>query len=212
MYKYDHLIHSIEKQPAFWGDVLPSFMVYFRGHDCMPDSNLYASYGCYMKENFIDRWPHFHTEDEYLCFNGYDMADPWSSFDAEIEFWIGKDRYNMERHIITEPTIVRLPPFIWHCPLEFTKVKKPVYFQVVCPRGKFGGFLQRPDENGNSILEYSGSAGAKPCNLDKTKQCIFCGKCAKPNEDEPKTAAEALARINAERQPSPQKSGTTDLH
>ena len=198
MSKYDHLIHNFEKQQVFWGDFLPGFMVYFRGHDCMVDSNFYASYGCYIKENFIDRWPNFHSEEEYLCFNGYDMVDPWGSFDAEIEFWIGSDRYKMERHIITEPTIVRIPPYTWHCPLEFKRVTKPVYFQVLCFRGKFGAFAPVIDNDGRKYIEYMGSAGARPCTYDKSKQCTFCGKCMTPEADEPKTAAETMARVNAE--------------
>lgn len=82
----------------------------------MPDSNLYASYRTYMKDAFIDRYPNFHAEEEYLCFTGYDMLDPWGSFDAEIEFWIGEDLTKLEKHVFKEPTMIRIPPFTWHCP------------------------------------------------------------------------------------------------
>ncbi len=158
---------------------MPPYQAYFRGHDCMPDSNFYASYRCYMREAFVDRWPNFHTEEEYLCFIGYDMADPWGSWDAEIELWIGKDINDMEKHIITEPTIVRIPPYTWHCPLEYKRVGKPVYFEVLHTRGKFGIFAQKSGDDGGARLEYTGSGGNKPCVLDKSKQCTFCGKCWK---------------------------------
>jgi hypothetical protein len=197
MSKYDHLIYAFEKQENFWGDFMPPYQAYFRGHDCMPDSSFYSSYRCYMKEAFVDRWPNFHSEEEYLCFTGYDMVDPWSSFDAELEFWIGKDRSHMEKHIITEPTIIRIPPYYWHCPLEYRRVTKPVYLQVLGIRGKFGAHFQKIDENGKKYIEYSGSSGHMRCRIDNTKQCTFCGKCQKVNEADPKTAAETMARVAA---------------
>ena len=196
MSRYDHLIHEFEKQYNYWGDFMPPYQAYFRGHDCMPDSSFYASYRCYMKEAFVDIWPNFHSEEEYLCFTGYDMVDPWGSFDAEIEFWIGNKLYKLEKHIITEPTIVRIPPYTWHCPLEYKRVTKPVYFQVLSMRGKFGRFFERTDADGRTYVEYVGSKGHKPCSLDASKQCTFCGKCFKQSlpPDTPKNATEAAER------------------
>ena len=126
MGRYDHLVHTFEKQYNHWGDFMPPYQAYFRGQDCMEGAEFYASYRCYMKEAFLDRETNIHTEEEHLCFMGYDMTDPFGSFDAEIELWIGKDPNHLEKHIITEPTIVRIPPFTWHCPLEFKRVTKPV--------------------------------------------------------------------------------------
>ena len=197
MSKYDHLVHTFKKQEAFWGGITPPIEAYFRGHDCMPESNFYSSYRTYNKEAFLDRWPNFHTEDEYLCFIGYDMVDPWGSFDAEIEFWIGNERNKMERHIFNEPTIVRIPAYTWHCPLQYLRVTKPLYMQVIMPRGKYGTLSPSTDANGLKYIAYIGSNGAKQCVLDKTKQCTFCGKCMKPRENEPQTAAETIARIRA---------------
>ena len=161
----------------------------------MPDSSLYASYRCYMKEAFVDREANFHAKEEYLCFTGYDMVDPWGSFDAEIEFWIGKSLDKLEKHIITEPTIVRIPPYHWHRPLEYKRVSKPVYLQVLGTRGKFGPFFQRVDEAGKVYIEYVGASGHKPCLLDLEKQCTFCGKCFKVNRlfapEGPQSATEA---------------------
>lgn len=177
MTKYDNLVYTFEKQYNNWGDFMPRYQAYFRGHDCMPDSNFYSSYRCYMAKCFVDRMPNFHTEEEYLTFTGYDMQDPWGSFDAEIEIWIGKDLTSMEKHVITEPTILRVPAYTWHCPLEYKRVDKPVYFQVSHLRGKFGTFHLHFFDDGHTELAYSGSAGHQPCKLDQTKQCSFCGKC-----------------------------------
>ena len=197
MGKYDHLVYTFEKQYNHWaGGFMPEYQAYFRGHDCMPESTFYSSYRCYMADAFVDREPNFHSEEEYLCFTGYDMNDPWGSFDAEIEFWIGKDLNNLEKHIITKPTIVRIPPYTWHCPLQYRNVKKPVYLQVLCTRGKFGTFFYKEDEGGGYHIEYVGSAGSKKCKINPKAQCTFCGKCfkAKPSEDEPQNATEAALR------------------
>ena len=149
-----------------------------------------------MKDAFIDKEPNFHTEEEYLCFTGYDMLDPWGSFDAEIEFWIGKNLNSLEKHVFTKPTIVRIPPYTWHCPLQYHNVKKPVYLQVLGTRGKFGAFFYRTGENGVHRIEYVGSAGAKKCVFDPEKQCTFCGRCHKSgvSPGEPQSAAEAALR------------------
>ena len=201
MGKYDRLVHTLKKQYNHWGDFMPPYQAYFRGHDCMEDSSFYSSYRCYMAEAFVDRTPNFHTEEEYLCFTGYDMLDPWGSFDAEIEFWIGEKLSELEKHVITKPTIVRIPPYTWHCPLEYKRVGKPVYFQVCGLRGKFGPMFYRVTEPGTYRIEYVGSAGAKKCLLDESVQCTFCGKCWKqtlpPGGPENATEAALLYR-NAE--------------
>ena len=190
MGRYDHLVHTFKKLYNYWGDFMPPYQAYFRGHDCMPGASFYSSYRCYMKDAFIDKEPNFHTEEEYLCFTGYDMLDPWGSFDAEIEFWIGKNLNSLEKHVFTKPTIVRIPPYTWHCPLQYRNVKKPVYLQVLGTRGKFGAFFYRAGENGVHRIEYVGSAGAKKCVFDPEKQCTFCGRCHKSgvSPGEPRSA------------------------
>ena len=52
--------------------------------------------------------------------NPMDMKE----FDAEVEFTFGKEK---EKHIINSPTVVVVPPGMYHCPLNFVKVDKPFY-------------------------------------------------------------------------------------
>ncbi len=188
MGKYDHLVYTFQKQESHWqGNFMPKYQAYFRGHDCMKDSSFYSSYRCYMADAFIDRTPNFHTEYEYLCFTGYDMQDPWGSFDAEIEFWIGKDLNNLEKHVFTKPTIICIPPHMWHCPLEFRNVKKPVFLQVLHTRGKFATFSYERTADGSYQIAYNSVSGARKCRTDPSKNCTVCGKCMafKPKVDEP---------------------------
>lgn len=178
MGRYDHLIYPFQKEETKWGDFIPKYQAYFRGDSCLPGAKFYTQYRPYLKEAYVDREPNFHTDEEYLCFIGYDMADPFGSFDAEIELWIGSDIDNMERHIITEPTIVRIPPYMWHCPLRYTRVTKPVYLESMLTSGRFGVFVRRFDENGNAYYPHS-NAGYKPCVLEAGKSCNVCGRCFK---------------------------------
>ena len=197
--RFSNLVYTFEKQYTHWGDFMPPYQAYFRGHDCMPDSDIYTCFRPYLKEAFIDKYPNFHPEEEYLCFTGYDMTDPWGSFDAEMEFWIGPEPNKLEKHIISAPTMVRIPPFTWHCPLQYLRVGKPVYLQVLGTHGKFGFGQLRFNADGTYEIEYAGSGGHRPCVLEEGKQCTFCGKCMKKRDttNDPKTATEAAAYFNS---------------
>jgi hypothetical protein len=49
-------------------------------------------------------------------------------FDAEVEFYFGAEK---EKFTITGPTIVVVPPGVFHFPLNFKEIKKPIYFLEV---------------------------------------------------------------------------------
>ena len=66
---------------------------------------------------------HKHKFTELFYFFGTNPMD-MNEFDAEVEFSFGEER---EKHIITEPTILAIPPGLYHCPLNFAKIGKPIY-------------------------------------------------------------------------------------
>ena len=45
-------------------------------------------------------------------------------FGAEVEVYMGPEK---EKHVINTSTIVVIPPGTYHCPIEISKVDKPVY-------------------------------------------------------------------------------------
>ena len=55
-------------------------------------------------------------------------------FDAEIEFTLGAEK---EKHIINGPTVVVVPPGMFHCPLNYVKVNKPFYCLEVMMTSKY---------------------------------------------------------------------------
>ncbi len=66
---------------------------------------------------------HKHDYTEFFFFFGSNPQD-MHEFDAEVEFSFGEEA---EKHIITSPTVVIVPPDVYHCPLNFAKVFKPIY-------------------------------------------------------------------------------------
>ncbi len=66
---------------------------------------------------------HKHEFTEFFYFFGSNPMD-MKEFDAEVELSFGEER---EKHVITGPTIVAIPPGVYHCPLNFKKINKPIY-------------------------------------------------------------------------------------
>ena len=75
--------------------------------------------------------PHVHPYNEFLLFMGADTND-LSELGAEVEMSMGKE---MERHIITTPTVIVQPKGFPHCPLTVTRLYKPFIFAVIRPFG-----------------------------------------------------------------------------
>jgi len=100
---------------------------YFRGAPALPEAK--ASIGWQVFTMPVS-WetPHIHKYDEYLMFLGAELPDLCKSFDAEIDLWMGKE---MEKHTITSTTVVYIPRGVWHCPLNFRVLNKPVLFHAL---------------------------------------------------------------------------------
>ncbi|NLG11378.1 MAG: hypothetical protein GX562_07620 [Coriobacteriaceae bacterium] len=69
-----------------------------------------------------DNPTHLHNFQEYLAWYGTNPDDP-TDFDAEIVIYLGEE---LEEHIITQPTVLSLPPGLVHCPLEIKRVGSPI--------------------------------------------------------------------------------------
>jgi len=154
----------------------PGFVVkpqaYFRGASQIPGAKFNVGFQIFVKPFFLDRVQHRHKEDEYLIFLGGTFPNVFD-FDAEIEFTIGKVGEDAETFTITKPTIIRVPAGVYHCPLNFKKINKPVFFQAALMQEMFGGVYDMPD--GKTVEMYYN--GPVPCKYNKEKKCDACGKC-----------------------------------
>ena len=70
---------------------------------------------------------HTHDFDQYLVFLG---GDPSNMLDlgGEVELTLSEDGMNFETHVFTSYTTVYVKAGLYHCPLVFKKVTKPIIF------------------------------------------------------------------------------------
>ena len=107
---------------------------YFRGGRQIPGANMNMGWQLFIKPIYLERAPHTHDADEYLIFLGGQLPDLFSSFEAEIDFWIGEEQ---EKYVITRPTIIFIPRGMPHTPLDFRKIVKPVLFSALLLTPRF---------------------------------------------------------------------------
>ena len=75
-----------------------------------------------LEPRIMEEKPHKHDFHQFFCYLGSDPADI-RKFDAEIEVYLGEEG---EKHVITTPTVLHIPPGLIHCPMEYKRVGKPV--------------------------------------------------------------------------------------
>lgn len=144
---------------------------YFRGASQIPGSEFNSSFQIFVKPFFLDRVQHRHPKDEYLVFLGASFPNVFD-FDAKIEFTLGKGE-EAETFVVDRPTIIRVPAGMYHCPLNFKEINKPVMFLAMCMMPMFGGIYDLPD--GTTTEMYYN--GPMQCKYNENKKCDSCGKC-----------------------------------
>ena len=77
---------------------------------------------------------HTHNFWEFIAWYGGNPDDP-DDFGGEVVFFFGEE---LEKHVFTRPTIVSLPPGLPHCPLEITRVDRPIIQIEIMLTGAWG--------------------------------------------------------------------------
>jgi hypothetical protein len=194
MGKYDDLVFKIPQEFHEWyGFASPRG--FFRGTTMMQKAKIYMDFTSITKD-LVMELPHtHHAVDEYIVLTGADYNN-FFDFGAEVDFWLGEDPEHLEMFTITEPTIIRIPPKLYHCPLNFRNVVRPIVFSAMYLDGDWSKINRKKNDEGREEFTYDG-AGIRRCVYDGAKECIYCGKCfskalkefeEKPEEDK---AAEA---------------------
>jgi hypothetical protein len=75
-----------------------------------------------LEPRIMEEKPHKHDFHQFFCYLGSNPKNI-AEFDAEIEVYLGEEG---EKHVITTPTVLHVPPALIHCPMEYKKVGKPV--------------------------------------------------------------------------------------
>jgi len=106
---------------------IASPQTYFRGASALPGATATIGWQVFTDPVCWES-PHIHKYDEFLIFLGAELPDLCSSFDAEIDLWMGEQ---MEKHTIDATTIVFIPKGMQHAPLNFRAIRKPVLFHAL---------------------------------------------------------------------------------
>jgi hypothetical protein len=67
---------------------------------------------------------HNHDRAQFLMFSGGNPFDV-DEFGAEIELYLGEEG---EKHVITTPAVIHVPAGLFHGPLIYTRVDRPIEF------------------------------------------------------------------------------------
>ncbi len=93
-------------------------------------------------------------EAEFIWFSGCDTADPWNSFDAELEVQVGDDPDHMETVVIDKPGVVIIRPGQWRGAITAKRVGKPVFVQPWYMSGKERYKLTEKELDGKKVRVY----------------------------------------------------------
>jgi len=125
---YDHLFSTKLRENSMVPDIVPGPQAYFRGESDLPGAKINMGWQILTKPYKMELESHHHDVDEYLFFMGATFPDLVGSFDAEIEFFVGKE---YERHIINQATIFYVPAGLEHNPSDFRRIGKPLFFSAL---------------------------------------------------------------------------------
>lgn len=174
MSNFDTLKCELQREESHWGDWCAKPQAYFRGNLSMPGAKYHVGFQVFTGDIDMEV-PHFHhAVEEYLVFLGISLPDVFD-WDAEIEIKLGQTPDNMETMIINKPTVLRIPPNLWHCPIKF-HINKPIMFQAAYLDGTWSKILRRELPDGKFEYIYEGD-NVRTCKLRPGEQCYICGKC-----------------------------------
>jgi len=175
------LVCELPIETTEWGSWCPTPQAYFRGTTYMKEAGLHVGFQVFTGD-FPMEDAHMHQGEEYIFFlggeNGADGLIDVFDFRGKIEFYIGSDPDHMEVHWLDKPTIVRLPPNVWHSPINFTDVHGKIQFMATWLNGTWGTITRRELPDGKKYYNYMGD-DMRMCVLDPTKRCTLCTKCFK---------------------------------
>jgi len=114
-----------------------------------PDAQMNLGISVVRKPYMFHEPTHKHLFTEYFFFMGSNPMD-MNEFDADVEYTFGAER---EKHIISSPTIVTIPPGVYHCPLNYAKIRKPFYCLEAFLTSKYEGVDLGKDPNEIRIPE-----------------------------------------------------------
>ena len=112
------------------------------------ESNFITSWWAVTEPFIMEHNTVWHDFDQLLFFCGGDITSMNDDLGGKVEFHLGDEKGNMEKLIITKPTIIYVKAGMHHCPTKFLEIydpKKPIFFQDITLSGVYSRF--RPGSN-----------------------------------------------------------------
>ena len=110
-------------------------------------SNFITSWWAVTEPFIMEHHTVWHDFDQLLFFCGGDTTN-MTEFGGKVEFYLGDEQGNIEKLLITKPTVIYVRAGMHHCPLKFIEIydpKKPILFQDITLSGVYSRF--RPGSN-----------------------------------------------------------------
>ena len=117
--KYAHLVFE---EPIVEGEFAPKI-----GLKDLEGLGIRLACNCVSKPFLMIDKPHKHDVDHYLCSFGGNITNI-GDFQGEAELSLGEEPVKSN---INKITIVYIPAGLFHCPLNFTRIDKPVVFMDI---------------------------------------------------------------------------------
>jgi len=114
----------IVREPFNRNTAFPPFhtmMLYFSS-DVTKDVGFSLRYTYVNKAGQVES-SHKHNHPQFLCFLG--TPDNIEEFPGEVEFFMGEE---MEKHVINSTSVIYVPANVYHAPINFKRVDKPIMF------------------------------------------------------------------------------------
>ena len=125
--KYDKYFIT---EPVIKGDDVKKRLAFF-GSQHFSGLNYWVRWNCFTKPRLFKDPPHAHDFDQVFHFMGGD-PDDITDFRAVVEFTLEGEKYIFDRM-----TLIYVPKGMVHCPIEVTKVDKPIMFMNVALTGEY---------------------------------------------------------------------------
>jgi hypothetical protein len=94
--KFEKLFYTFKPEDGYKGCLTPQ--TFFRGSDDMPGAVMNCGYQVITEPVLVKEDPHYHSDaDEYLAIFGGKLPDVFSSWDAEVHFYMGPTLDSMEK-------------------------------------------------------------------------------------------------------------------
>ena len=133
--KTDKYIRINTTRPSRHPEVTAPIPV-LRSDEDFGNQDFFMYWKCVTKPYVDESETHRHDFNQYLVFLGGDPND-MLDLGGEVEFTLSEDGVNKEKHVFTRYTTVFVKAGLFHCPLVFKKVTKPIIFYDFVPTMKY---------------------------------------------------------------------------